>query len=65
MEPKNMSEISILFVDDEKLIRNSFARELRAEGFKVTAVADGSDAIEELGEDQIRSGDHRPDDARR
>lgn len=43
-----MSEISILFVDDEKLIRNAFARELRAEGFKVTAVADGSEAIDEL-----------------
>ncbi|MFN2354916.1 MAG: response regulator [Desulfopila sp.] len=43
-----MSEISILFVDDEKLIRNSFARELRAEGFKVTAVADGREAIEEV-----------------
>ena len=35
-----MTEISILFVDDEKLIRNSFARELRAEGFAVTAVAE-------------------------
>jgi PAS domain S-box-containing protein len=43
-----MTEISILFVDDEKLIRNSFARELRAEGFKVTAVADGREAIDEL-----------------
>ncbi|EKD40276.1 MAG: transcriptional regulator, LuxR family [uncultured bacterium] len=43
-----MTEISILFVDDEKLIRNSFARELRAEGFTVTAVASGSEAIIEL-----------------
>jgi PAS domain S-box-containing protein len=53
MENNNMSEISILFVDDEKLIRNSFARELRAEGFKVTAVADGSEAIEEVGRTQF------------
>ncbi|EKD40275.1 MAG: response regulator receiver protein [uncultured bacterium] len=43
-----MAEISILFVDDEKLIRNSFTRELRTEGFTVTAVASGSEAINEV-----------------
>ena len=48
MEHKDMTGISILFVDDEKLIRNSFARELRAEGFTVTAVASGSEAIDEV-----------------
>ncbi len=48
MEPKDTAEISILFVDDEKLIRNSFARELREEGFAVTAVGSGREAIDEL-----------------
>lgn len=48
MEHQNMTGMSILFVDDEKLIRNSFGRELRAEGFKVTAVASGSEAIGEV-----------------
>ncbi len=48
MEHKDTAEISILFVDDEKLIRNSFARELREEGFAVTAVGSGREAIDEL-----------------
>lgn len=43
-----MTEISILFVDDEKLIRNSFTRDLKAEQFTVTAVADGREAIAAL-----------------
>ena len=46
MTPKDLNDISILFVDNEKLIRNSFARELREEGFKVTAVASGNEAID-------------------
>ena len=41
MEKKDLTETSILFVDDEKLIRNSFTRDLRAEHFTVTAVASG------------------------
>lgn len=48
MERQDMSGIPILFVDDDKLIRNSFARELRVEGFTVTAVASGSEAIGEM-----------------
>lgn len=48
MEHQDMSGIPILFVDDDKLIRNSFARELRVEGFTVTAVASGSEAIGEM-----------------
>ena len=48
MEHKDMTGISILFVDGEKLIRNSFTRELRAEGFKVTTAAGGSEAIDEV-----------------
>ncbi len=48
MEDKDTDGISILLVDDEKLIRNSFSRELRAEGFTVIAVAGGSEAITEL-----------------
>ena len=48
MEHQDMTGISILLVDDEKLIRNSFARELRAEGFTVTALASSSEAIGEV-----------------
>ena len=48
MEYKDTDGISILLVDDEKLIRNSFSRELREERFTVTAVADGSEAIAEV-----------------
>lgn len=48
MEHKEMTGIPILFVDDEKLIRNLFARELRDEGFKVTTAAGGSEAIGEV-----------------
>ena len=43
-----MAETTILFVDDEEVIRKSFARELRAEHFEVTAVASGDDAIKAL-----------------
>lgn len=48
MAHTNMSNISILLVDDETLIRKSFTRELRAEGFAVTAVANGREAIDEV-----------------
>lgn len=47
--PSNdMPEISILLVDDEKLIRHSFSRDLRAEHFTVSAVAGGKEAIDAL-----------------
>ena len=34
-----MAQTSILFVDDEEVIRTSFTRELQAEHFAVTAAA--------------------------
>ena len=40
-----MTELSILFVDDEELIRKSFSRELREEHFAVTTAGSGSEAI--------------------
>lgn len=43
-----MNGTSILLVDDEKLIRNSFSWELRAAGYTVTAVANGAEAIDIL-----------------
>jgi len=45
MERKDETGISILFVDDEKIIRKSFTRELRTEGFTVTVAAGGAEAI--------------------
>jgi PAS domain S-box-containing protein len=48
MEPTDLPEISVLLVDDEKLIRNALARDLRAEHFVVTAVAGGKEAISAL-----------------
>ena len=52
MERNDKNEVTILFVDDEKLIRHSFTRDLRTEGFQVTAVASGSEAINALEEGQ-------------
>ena len=43
-----MAATSILFVDDEEVIRKSLARELRMERFTVTTVAGGQEAIEAL-----------------
>lgn len=43
-----MTETSLLFVDDEAVIRKSFARELGIEGFVVTIAADGNEAIQLL-----------------
>ena len=43
-----MAQTSILFVDDEEVIRTSFTRELQAEHFAVTAAADGSEAVAAL-----------------
>ena len=48
MDHDDASTVAILFADDEMLIRRSFTHELRAEGFAVTAVADGNEAIAEL-----------------
>ena len=43
-----MTETSILFVDDEDVIRKSFTRELTVEHFAVTAVAGGREAVSVL-----------------
>lgn len=43
-----MAETTILFVDDEEVIRKSFSRELQLEHFEVTAVASGGEAISAL-----------------
>ena len=44
----SLSEVSILIVDDEEVVRKSFTRELQQEHFTVTAVASGSEAINAL-----------------
>lgn len=46
MEHPHRPDTSILLVDDETLIRKSFSRELLAEGFAVTAVSNGREAID-------------------
>ncbi len=43
-----MAETTILFVDDEEVIRKSFTRELQLEHFAVTTVASGGEAISAL-----------------
>ncbi len=43
-----LAETTILFVDDEEVIRKSFTRELELEHFAVTAVASGGEAISAL-----------------
>ena len=48
MSQAAFSTTSILFVDDEKLIRNSFARDLRTEGFNVTTASNGIEALAAL-----------------
>ena len=48
MENAIVVETSILFVDDEDVIRQSFARELGVEHFAVTVVGSGSEAIAAL-----------------
>ena len=42
---------SILFVDDEEVIRKTFSRELGVEGFAVTTMASGDEAIATLNND--------------
>ena len=48
MKNKDRNETSILFVDDETIIRKSLTRELKEEHFNVTAVSSGSEAINAL-----------------
>jgi PAS domain S-box-containing protein len=48
---KNDRVVSVLFVDDEQLIRKSIVRDLRLEGFTVTAVSSGREAIAALEDD--------------
>lgn len=48
MENENLSEATILLVDDEEVIRKSLARELQMEHFTVTSVSNGTDAITAL-----------------
>ena len=52
MDDKDNTKTSILFVDDEAIIRKSSTRELRLEGFTVTPVAGGSEAISALQDKQ-------------
>ena len=52
MEQNDLPAISVLLVDDEKLIRHSFSRDLKAEHFMVTAVAGGKEAINALAQGQ-------------
>jgi PAS domain S-box-containing protein len=53
MGDMNSDKPSILFVDDEEIIRKTFARELRMEGFAVTAADGGSRALALLGEGEF------------
>lgn len=48
MEHNDIPNFSILLVDDEKLIRKTFTRDLMAEHFTVTAMAGGQEAIDAL-----------------
>ena len=48
MERHTEAMTSILFVDDEEVIRKAFVRELEMERFAVTAVAGGEEALEAL-----------------
>jgi len=48
MVKSEQPEVSILFVDDEEVIRKSLARELRLEHFSVTTTASGGEAISAL-----------------
>lgn len=52
MEINETTEATILLVDDEIVIRKSLTRELRQEHFAVTAVVNGSEAINALQEAQ-------------
>ena len=45
LEKSTLTKTTILFVDDEEVIRKSLTRELQLEDFTVTAVAGGSEAL--------------------
>lgn len=51
MDTQVATTTSILFVDDEDVIRKSFQRELQMEGFAVTVAAGGEEAIGALEKD--------------
>jgi len=53
MEKREQTEATILFVDDEAIIRKSLARELQVENFAVTVVGGGEEAIAVLKEKQF------------
>jgi len=48
MAPHEQERTSILFVDDEEVIRKSLSRELQLEGFEIIAVASGDEALNRL-----------------
>jgi PAS domain S-box-containing protein len=53
MGARSSDKPAILFVDDEEIIRKTFARELRMEGFAVTAVDGGRQALATLAEGEF------------
>ena len=44
---------SILIVDDEKNIREGLGKALEMEGYEVLLAADGQEAFERIGEDEV------------
>ena len=48
-----MTKTTILFVDDEETIRKSLTRELQLDGFLVTGVASGSEAVSALEQERF------------
>ncbi|NCC77311.1 MAG: response regulator, partial [Clostridia bacterium] len=53
MEQHQQGHSTILFVDDEEVIRKSFTRELRMEGFQIRPVASGEEAIKILEQERF------------
>ncbi len=53
MEQLEQGKTTILFVDDEEVIRQSFSYELQMEGFQVKTAASGEEAIEILGQERF------------
>jgi len=41
-------EVKILVIDDEKIVRTAFERELGREGYKVDSASDGMEAIQKV-----------------
>ena len=46
---ENLQTMQILVVDDDPAVRDSLARTLRFEGYRVTTAADGRQALDEVG----------------